>query len=207
MAARHMHGVPGQSNIRNSNSSGNKDNSGACAPPIMHPGIKRSGAGMPWRRPAVDGPCGCGWGSTLMRGSWLWRKLGVGSRGRDANTCGCATAVVSRASVSCTPTLGTLAAIQVPPRDGMARTVHIMLEAVEPAGPWRVFIDNGDSTTMFGPYTDATPAITILAGTIKALRSVKMETRVDGDVEHLLETFRACGADLPAWAVSVVRGS
>lgn len=187
-------------------SGGNNRAGGACVPPVLHSGIRRSGAGMPWGRPAVDGPCGCGWGKTLMRGSRLGRLLGIGSGGRAANTCGCATAVVSRATVSCTPTPDTLVRLPGMPHKDMGRTVNIMVEAVVPAGPWRVFIGGVDSATMFGPYTDPAPAFTIFAGTIKTLRAARMDVRINGDVDSLLKTFHACGADLPEWATAFVRG-
>ena len=86
------------------------------------------------------------------------------------------------------------------------RTVHIMAEAVEPAGPWRLFIGDAGSATMYGPYTNAAPVVDVLAGTIQALRSIRMDIRVDGDTGRLIETFRASGVDLPDRVAAVMRG-
>ena len=160
---------------------------------------------MPWGRPATDGPCGCGWGDTLVRGSRIRRLLGAAAGGGASGTCGCATAVVARATISCTPTPDTLFQ-PLASHSAAPHTIHLMVEAVEPAGPWRLFMDDAGSTTLFGPYTKAAPVANVLAGTVQTLRHIKMDVRVAGDIERILETFCACGAALPGRIAASMRG-
>ena len=173
------------------------------APPALHSAIARSGAGRPRNRPAVDGPCGCGWGDALApRTTVVGRllRMGGGADADAAGQCGCATAVIARVSFTCDVTAATLAATApVRPLDsGRPRTTSLMLEAVEPDGPWRLFIGDQRSATMFGPYKDATDTATLVLETLLLLRSLGMRVRIGGDFERAMGTFRSCGVALPS---------
>lgn len=164
--------------------------------PALRGTIARSGAGRPRDRPAVDGPCGCGWGDALAPSTVMGRILRRG--GGAEPPCGCATAVIARASFTCNVTDATLAATApFKPLGGRPRPTSLMLEAVEPDGPWRLFIGDQRSATMFGPYKDATDTATLVLETLLALRSLGMRVRIGGDFERTMATFRSCGVALP----------
>lgn len=201
MAARMLDGMEGGS----SSGGGSGGAPGERRPaPVIRRGIVRSGAGRPRGRPAVDGPCGCGWGDALSRGSALRRML-AGVKGDRSAACGCATAVIARVAFefSVDPTAKPTVTITPPPNQAMPRTTRLMLEAVVPDGPWRIFIGDAANTaaaTLFGPYTSASDTVTVAADTVKLLRDTGMTVRIDGDFERVMETFRASGVETPSAA-------
>ena len=157
-------------------------------PPALQRSLIRSGAGRPRGRPAVDGPCGCGWGDALMPGSRLGRLLS-GLRGNRA-VCGCSTAITSRASFDFTADPKATVSVLIRPNIMPSRT-RLILEAVEPRGPWRLFIGAPPAKqAMFGPYGRADTVVSLLSETVSLLRGTGMTVSIEGDFDRVMGTFR-----------------
>ena len=155
--------------------------------PALQRGLIRSGAGRPRDRPAVDGPCGCGWGDALMPGSRLGRLLS-GLRGNRA-VCGCSTAIISRATVHFAADPKATVSVLIRPNIMPSRAC-LILEAVEPRGPWRLFIGALPAKqVMFGPYDRADTVVSLLSETVSLLRGTGMAVSIEGDFDRVMGTF------------------
>ena len=156
-------------------------------PPALQRSLIRSGAGRPLGRPAVDGPCGCGWGDALMPGSRLGRLLS-GLRGHRA-VCGCSTAITSRATFDFHADPKATVSVLIRPNIMPSRT-RLILEAVEPRGPWRLFIGAPPAKqAMFGPYDRADTVVPLLSETVSLLRGTGMAVSIEGDFDRVMGTF------------------
>ena len=135
-----------------------------------------------------------------MHGSRLKRMLHGGASG----ACGCATAVITSVSFMCRPdpSVRKTVFITLPPTMTIPHTACLTLEAVEPRGPWRIFIADASrpsaSATLFGPYTAAADTIAVTTDTARLLRDMGMRLRIEGDFDRVMDTFRACGAKVPS---------
>ena len=165
--------------------------------PVMHRDMARSGAGRPRDRPAVDGPCGCGWGDALVRGSRIGRML---AGGRAKAKCGCSTAVIARATFRFDADPKASVSVLIRPAK-MPDSSRLILEAVEPAGPWRLFIGATPSTqTMFGPYDKAGDTIALVTETVTLMRGTGMAVSIEGDFDRAMGTFSGSRTRVPTAA-------
>ena len=168
------------------------------AAPVLDSGMARSGAGRPRGRPAKDGPCGCGWGDALVQGSRLRRML-PGRRGHAAAECGCLTAVIARVAFLFNADPKAPVSVLIRPAK-LPSSSRLILEAVEPDGPWRLFMGVPEAQTMYGPYDRAGDTIQLVSETVSLLRGTGMAVTIEGDFDRAMETFRGKGTRLPTAA-------
>lgn len=123
-----------------------------------------------------------------------------GKRGREAAACGCKTAVVARLAFlfSADPKAPVSAMI----RPGvLPSSSRLILEAVEPGGPWRLFIGPGaGSMRLIGPYDAASDVIHLVFETVSLIRGLGMAVEIEGDYDRAMETFHENGVATPTVA-------
>ena len=124
----------------------------------------------------------------------------AGGRGRTAASCGCSTAVIARVSFLFNADSRARVSVLIRPVK-MPSSSHLIVEAVEPAGPWRLFIGASSGTqTMFGPYDRAADTIALVSESVSLLRRTGMAVAIRGDFDRVMETFRGSGVRLPTAA-------
>ena len=170
----------------------------ATPAPVLDGSMARSGAGRPRGRPAKDGACGCGWGDALVRGSRLCRALS-GRRGHTAAECGCSTAVIARVAFLFNADPKAPVSVLIRPVK-LPDSSRLILEAVEPGGPWRLFMGVPEAQTMYGPYDRAGDTIQLVSETVSLLRGTGMAVTIEGDFDRAMRTFQGKGVRLPTAA-------
>ena len=129
-----------------------------------------------------------------MQGSRMGRML---AGGRARAKCGCSTAVIARVAFKFDADPKARVSVLIRPAP-MPASSRLILEAVEPAGPWRLFMGASPSTqTMYGPYDKAADTISLVTETVTLVRGTGMAVSIEGDFDRAMGTFRGSGARLP----------
>ena len=124
----------------------------------------------------------------------------AGRRGRTAADCGCSTAVIARVAILFKADPAARVSVLIRPAE-LPRSSRLLLEAVEPAGPWRLFIGaTAETQTMFGPYDRAGDTIALVSETAALMRGLGMAVAIDGDFDRAMGTFRGSGVPPPTAA-------
>ena len=130
------------------------------------------------------------------------RLLPGGGRNSSASAaCGCSTAVVARLAFLFRADPKAPVSVLLRPAM-MPGSSRLILEAVEPGGPWRLFIGGARAAkmNMLGPYDAASDTLQLVFETVSLIRGMGMAVEIEGDYDRAMGTFRSCGVETPTIA-------